>query len=125
MPPLPLRAVLLNTADIELWPAGLLRARGSRPARLLARARRILRRKRDGAWMAAELEDGLHPLQPNLRREPGMAASMRALGAHPAHRRNRLEQVDTLPLHRHDHQVDHHEGPDALEHFGDLHARRA
>lgn len=118
MPPLPLRAVLLNTADIELWPAGLLRARGSRPARLLARARRILRRKRDGAWLAAELEDGLHPLQPNLRREPGMAAAMRALGAHPAHRRNRLEQVDTLPLHR------LHERLDALGLETDAYAAR-
>ena len=100
LPPLPLKVALLNTPEIELWPAGLLRARGNARARLIARARRVLRRKRDGAWLAAELEEGLHALQPNLRREPGMTAATRALGAHPAHRRNGLEHVGTLPLHR-------------------------
>ncbi len=117
-PPLPLRAVLLNTADIELWPAGLLRARGNAHARLLARARRVLRRKRDGAWLAAELEDSLHPLRPDLHREPGLAAAKRALAAHPAHRRNGLEHIEALPLHR------LHERLDALGLDADAYAAR-
>lgn len=99
-PPLPLQSVLLNTADIELWPGGLLRPRGNAQARLLARARRVLRRKRDGACLAVELEDGLHRLRPDLQREPGWAAATRALDAHPAHRRNGLEHPRELPLHR-------------------------
>ena len=100
LPPLPLKVALLNTPEIELWPAGLLRARGNGHARLLARARRVLRRKRDGAWLAAELEDGLHPLQPGLHREPGMAAATRALRAHHPHLRNGIEHTGVLPLHR-------------------------
>lgn len=100
LPPLPLKTGLLNTPDIEVWPAGLLRARGNTNARLLARARRVLRRKRDGAWLAAELEHGLHALQPHLGREPGMAAASRALVTHPGQLRSGLEHVGTLPLHR-------------------------
>lgn len=100
LPPLPLKVALLNTPEIELWPAGLLRARGNAHARLLARARRVLRRKCDGAWLAAELEDGLHPLQPGLHREPGMAAARRALDAHQPHLRNGIEHTGVLPLHR-------------------------
>jgi D-alanyl-D-alanine carboxypeptidase len=100
LPPTPLTTVLRNTPEIELWPAGLLRAHGNAHARLLARARRVLRRKRDGAFLAAELPDGLRALLPNLQREPGLAAARRALVAHASHRRNGLERVATLPLHR-------------------------
>lgn len=100
LPPIPLKTHLRNTPEIELWPAGLLHARGNAHARLLARARRVLRRKRDGAYLAAELPDGLHALLPNLHREPGMAAARRALAAPPGHRRNGLERVGALPLHR-------------------------
>ena len=39
--PVPLKLALRNTADIELWPASLLRAHGNAHARLLARARRV------------------------------------------------------------------------------------
>ncbi|HBZ47168.1 MAG TPA: peptidase, partial [Stenotrophomonas sp.] len=35
-------ALLINTADIELWPGGLLRARSNADARALARARWVL-----------------------------------------------------------------------------------
>src|SRR5690606_31221029 len=51
----PAPRLLLNTPDIELWPGGLLRARGSHDARLLSRARTVLRRKRDGRYLAAVL----------------------------------------------------------------------
>lgn len=78
-PPVPLRAVLLNTPEIELWPAGLLRARGNADARALARARRVLRRKRDGRFLAADLPEGLLPLVPRLRSEPGLDAALDAL----------------------------------------------
>ena len=100
LPPTPLTTFLRNTPEIELWPTGLLRARGNAHARLLARALRVLRRKRDGAYLAAELPDGLHALVPNLHREPGMAAARRALADPPAHRRNGLEHIGALPLHR-------------------------
>ncbi len=93
--------VLVNTPEIELWPGGLLRARGNRDARTLARARRVLRRKRDGRYLAADLPEGLRPLVPRLQREPGLAAALRALEAHPARTRpGGLDVVPTLPLHR-------------------------
>ena len=98
-PPAALKSVLLNTPEIELWPAGLLRARSNHDARALARARRVLRRKRDGAYLAADLQEGLLPLLPNLRRESGLGAALDALEAMPMHGRNGIEHVGELPLH--------------------------
>ena len=46
---------LINTAQVEAWPGGLLRAHDRHQARTLARAGRVLRRKRDGRYLAAEL----------------------------------------------------------------------
>lgn len=97
-PPVPLKTVLLNTPEIELWPAGLLRARSNADARLLSRARRVLRRKRDGAYLAADLHEGLQPLRPNLQREPGLDAALDALET-PAPRCGRV-LAGELPLHR-------------------------
>ncbi len=91
---------MLNTPDIELWPAVLLRARSNQDARTLARATRVLRRKRDGAYLAAELPEGLQPLRPHLRREPGLDAALDALEALPAPQHHGLEHVSELPLHR-------------------------
>lgn len=99
LPSTPLTAILRNTPAIELWPAALLHARGNAHARLLARAQRVLRRKRDGAYLAAELPDGLHALRPGLDREPGMAAARLALGNSPGPRRNGLEHVAALSPH--------------------------
>src|SRR5690554_412578 len=93
-------ATLLNTAEIELWPGGLLRARANRDARLLARAWRVLRRKRDGRYLAAMLPEGLMPLLPRWSDEPGIEEALDALDAHPGHRRPGVERVGTLPLHR-------------------------
>ncbi len=98
--PVPLKVALLNTPEIELWPAALLRARSNHDARALARARRVLRRKRDGAYLAADLREGLLPLIPGLQREPGIEAALDALDAMPLHARNGLEHVGELPLHR-------------------------
>ena len=62
---------LINTPEIELWPGGLLRARANRDARILARARWVLRRKRDGRFLAAELPEGLVSLVPVDTSRPG------------------------------------------------------
>lgn len=70
---------LYNTAEIELWPAGLLRARRNRDARLLARADIVLRRKRDGRFLAACTRKAVHPLVPALGHEPGLDAALDVL----------------------------------------------
>lgn len=72
-------ALLLNTAEIELWPGGLLRARGNADARALAAAQWVLRRKRDGRYLAAARANGVLPLVPRLMREPGIEAALDAL----------------------------------------------
>ncbi|KAF1686274.1 peptidase [Pseudoxanthomonas broegbernensis] len=84
LPPVRLRTRLLNTPEIELWPCALLRARGNADARALARARLVLRRKRDGRYLAAARDDGLLALVPRLAREPGIDAALDALDAHQA-----------------------------------------
>ena len=89
---------LLNTADIELWPAWLLRARGSADARILSRAGRVLRRKRDGRYLAAALDSGLMPLVPRLAREPGIGDALDLLDALDAPRRSAPAVPGDLPL---------------------------
>ena len=81
--PVPLKIALLNTPEIELWPAALLRACSNHDARALSRARRVLRRKRDGVYLAADLAEGLLPLVPGLQREPGLDAALDALETMP------------------------------------------
>lgn len=93
-------AILINTPDIELWPGGLLRARGNRDARALARARHVLRRKRDGRYLAADLREGVLPLVPRLMREPGIHAALDALQLATEPQRPGLEHVAALPLER-------------------------
>src|SRR5690554_5887624 len=87
---------LLNTPDIELWPAWLLRARSNGDARILSRATRVLRRKRDGGYLAAVLPEGLMPLVPRLVREPGVDDALDLLDGEPG--RERLSNEGTLPL---------------------------
>jgi len=88
---------LLNTPEVELWPAWLLRARGSVDARLLSRASHVLRRKRDGRYLAATLPEGLMPLLPRLAKEPGVDTALDALDAYHATRQPSADVV--LPLH--------------------------
>lgn len=90
---------LVNTAEIEIWPGGLLRARGNRDARVLARASHVLRRKRDGVPLAAALPGGLVPLVARLPHEPGIDAALAALARYAEHARPGIERVGTLPLH--------------------------
>jgi zinc D-Ala-D-Ala carboxypeptidase len=92
--------ILVNTADIELWPGGLLRARSNRDARALARADHVLRRKRDGLYLAAELPEGLLPLIPHMMREPGITDALDALDAAPTRARPGIDVVPLLPLQR-------------------------
>lgn len=91
---------LVNTPDIELWPGGLLRARSNRDARLLSQAIHVLRRKCDGAYLAAETPEGLQPLVHRLVHEPGMDVARRALNVAREHRRAGIERVGELPLDR-------------------------
>src|SRR5690606_31563339 len=94
--------VLVNTPEIELWPGGLLRARSNHDARTLARARHVLRRKRDGRYLAADLPEGLLPLVPRLPREPGLNDALHVLARHhpSIHARPGIDIVPTLPLLR-------------------------
>lgn len=92
--------LLINTPEIELWPAGLLRARSNHDARALSRARHVLRRKRDGRFLAADLPEGLLPLVYRLMHEPGIHAALDALDAIAAHRRQGVAHVGELPLAR-------------------------
>ena len=90
---------LLNTPDVELWPASLLRARGNADARVLARADRVLRRKRDGRYLAAAVPEGIVPLLPRWTRDIDADAALDAL----AQRTDRGLDIDAtgqLPLDR-------------------------
>ena len=82
--PPPLSHALINTPRIELWPGGLLRARSNHDARALSRAGHVLRRKRDGRYLAADLPEGLLPLLGGWMREPGIQAALDALDTHRA-----------------------------------------
>ena len=90
---------LINTPEMELWPGGLLRARSNADARILARARVVLRRKRDGRYLAALLPEGIQPLMPRWTREPGAEAALDALDGMPALLRGfDIDAAGTLPL---------------------------
>jgi D-alanyl-D-alanine carboxypeptidase len=91
-------AILLNTARIEVWPGGLLRARGNHDARLLARARHVFRRKRDGLYLAVDTGDGVQALRPGLRHEPGMVEARAALAHAQPQRRPGIDAFAHLPL---------------------------
>ena len=96
----PTSRLLINTPAIELWPGGLLRARSNHDARLLARARHVLRRKRDGRYLAVDVAEGVQALVPSLQVEPGIEAAMAALRRAHGPLRNGLDAVATLPLQR-------------------------
>lgn len=92
--------LLLNTPEIELWPAFLLRARGNRDARVLSQSRTVLRRKRDGRYLAAERDGQLVALLPHWHRERGVGPALLALRADGASRNASSRAPDTLPLDR-------------------------
>jgi len=82
---------LINTPEIEIWPAYLLPARSNAQARVLSTAWRVLRRKYDGRYFMAESAHGLIPLLRRWQQEPGIDAALDALAGIPRHR-------GTLPL---------------------------
>jgi D-alanyl-D-alanine carboxypeptidase len=90
--------LLLNTPAIEIWPGGLLQARSNHDARLLARATQVLRRKRDGRYLAALTPEGLRAMVPNVQREPGFKAALGALDCAQGTQRAGIERVAELPL---------------------------
>ncbi|MDR6992086.1 D-alanyl-D-alanine carboxypeptidase [Luteimonas sp. 3794] len=85
MHPKPSSRFLFNTPDIELWPAALLRARSNRDARVLSRATQVLRRKCDGAYLAAVLPEGIIGLMPRWQREAGIGDALDLLDAGALH----------------------------------------
>ena len=89
---------LYNTAWIEILPASLLRARSNADARLLARADWLLRRKRDGRYLAVVDARGLHALVPRLMHEPGIEEALDRLDAMPRWRRPQPADESALPL---------------------------
>ncbi|QNP40093.1 M15 family metallopeptidase [Lysobacter solisilvae (ex Woo and Kim 2020)] len=92
--------LLLNTPEIEIWPGGLLRARSNHDARALSRARHVLRRKRDGQYLAADLPEGLLALVPRLRREDGIEAALVLLDHLAEPHRSGIDAIGELPLDR-------------------------
>ena len=98
-PAVPLKSFLLNTPGVELWPGGLLRARSNADARALARAELVLRRKRDGRYLAALLPEGMQPLMPRWMHEPGVDAALDAVdGMHALARGFDIDGAGELPL---------------------------
>jgi D-alanyl-D-alanine carboxypeptidase len=100
LPPLPHKSFLLNTPEIEIWPAGLLRARSNADARTLAHAWLVLRCKRDGRYLAALLPEGVLPLVPRLTHEPGIGAAWDAVDHVDASRGFAIDDAGQLPLDR-------------------------
>lgn len=93
---------LHNTPGVEAWPAWLLRARGNADARTLARATHVLRRKRDGRYLAAVTPAGVAGLLPGWTREAGVDAALDALeqAAPAASQPVAGTRVPLLPLDR-------------------------
>jgi len=96
----PTSHLLFNTPDIEIWPGGLLRARSNHDARALSRARHVLRRKRDGQYLAAELPEGLLAMVPRLRHEAGIETALAILDHISERRRAGIDAIGELPLER-------------------------
>lgn len=96
---LPRARVLHNTAAVEAWPAWLLRARGNEDARTLSRATHVLRRKRDGRYLAAVMDEGVAGLVPRWTREDGVDAALDALD-HASPADVDASRVPLLPLDR-------------------------
>ncbi len=92
--------ILHNTSAVEAWPAWLLRARSNADARTLSRASHVLRRKRDGRFLAALLPEGVMALSPRWTQEAGVDAALDAIEHDTPHLRGSAERVGELPLDR-------------------------
>jgi D-alanyl-D-alanine carboxypeptidase len=90
--------ILINTSTIELWPGGLLRARSNADARLMARAHMVLRRKRDGRYLAAVVGEGIQSLMPRWSREPGVDEALDHIDEVALDRGRDIDAMGVLPL---------------------------
>ncbi|NYZ61277.1 M15 family metallopeptidase [Luteimonas deserti] len=99
--PRPQPRILFNTPEIELWPADLLRARGNRDARLLARAHQVLRRKRDGCYLAASVPEGMVTLLPGWQRDTDATMALDLIEAGTDHARSAASTLGLDALHAH------------------------
>lgn len=95
---------LLNTPEIELWPAWLLRARRNADARALAQSDWVFRRKRDGRYLAVARGTRVAPLSHAPAREPGWSAACARL-QHADRRDGLAVPVHELPLSRLEHRL--------------------
>lgn len=95
--PRPLPRILLNTDRIEAWPAWLLSARSNRDARIVAGARWVLRRKRDGRYLAAGSPQDWTALDAQWNRAPGIDRALDAVVKPAPGTGGRIP--GTLPLH--------------------------
>ena len=93
-------SVLINTPYIELWPHGVLQARSNDDARLLSRANHVLRRKRDGCYLAVATPAGLERLLHGWEQEPGIDAALSALAVKHTLPTASTFGSGTLPLDR-------------------------
>ncbi len=98
---------LINTPDVEIWPGDLLRARGNADARVLSRADWILRRKRDGRYLAASLPQGMQALMPRWMHESGTTAALDALDGLRTDRGFDSDAMGSLPLEQLIDRLDH------------------
>jgi len=90
--------ILINTPEVEVWPAELLRARSNGDARALSRSLHVLRRKRDGRYLAAALPEGMLSLSPRWAHEPGVEAALDALDSLRTDRGFDIDAMGELPL---------------------------
>ncbi len=89
---------LLNTPEIEAWPAGLLHARSNAHARRLALDAWLLRNKSDGHYLATVDHDGrLHALA--APRRDGAAALAHAHDTVRRHDGKSIHRSELLPIH--------------------------
>ncbi|WP_058834262.1 M15 family metallopeptidase [Luteimonas abyssi] len=91
--------ILINTPDIELWPADLLRARSNHDARALAQGRWLLRRKSDGRYLAVAMDAGLLPLLPRWTAGLSVDVALDALDHAPRSARHDMPRGHTLSPH--------------------------
>ncbi len=90
---------MINTPEIEIWPAYLLHARSNRDARALAAGDWVLRRKRDGRFLAVVGERQVLPLSPALEQEAGFSDALLALAIAPPHSSSRRVAESHHALH--------------------------
>ena len=73
------RSVLINSPDLEIWPASLIRARRNAHARAIALSNWVIRRKSDGRYLAALSDLRALPLCAQWDQAEGVESAFAAL----------------------------------------------